>query len=884
MPSSKLLLERWEEVDTLFSQLIGLPQEERSAFLERSCEGDEELETLLRDLLENTEGEIEAFLATPPDPSPLDVILDDEAASGSLAGTRLGPWQIGPLLGRGGLGVVYRAERVEGGFDQSVAVKFVLHSSGPEVARRFDRERAILASLDHPNIARLFDAGSTGDGRPFIVMELVEGEPITEHCRARKLDAQERVRLFLRVCDAVASAHQRMIVHRDLKPSNILVTPAGHPKLLDFGIAKLLADGDGSPAPGGTELTRVGRSAFSPAYASPEQVRGGPITAASDVFQLGVLLYELLTGVHPHAGEGASAAELVRNVTEFDPPPPSRVPARPARDGVGADPVAGSTRSRLRLRGDLDTIVMKMLRKEPSRRYASVAEVVEDLRRHLDGLPIRARPHGVMYRMSRFARRNRALSAGAGVATVAAMLAGAALVGHNHRLGLERDRATAAAERAEAEAARASAATAFLLDLFDEAGSTGARDTMSVGTLLRAGEERLEAGLGGHPVLRIELLGTLSSAYDRVGLDGAARDLDDRRIAAATEVFGPDDPRTAAVLLEAGSARAVARHWAQAREHLEGSLRIQRALGAPTDTTAPTLAGTLRSLAMVRRETGDPEGAVAAAQEAIEVMRPVADRGEAEFADDLATLALTLRGLERFDESEALYLEAIAILRSLDAAGPVRTARTLSNYASLLRGLDRPAEADPLLEEAVLLIRPLGNAVEAARDAIYISRASLLSELGKHDEQLELSREYDALMREGYPEDHWRVGRSTGLVGDAYLEAGDCHAAEPYLRRSHEIYTAAIGADHSWTVSSRARHATCLGPLGRHEEAAGVLRGTLDELLASDGQVERLVRRVLDSLVASLEALQRHDEAAKHHELLELLDAHGLDGVRDRLG
>ncbi len=879
-PRARLLMERWEEIDTLFSRIIGLPPEERDAFLERSCEGDAELEALLRDLLGGTESTTQGFLASPVDASPIQELFHDEASTGSLTGSRLGPFVLGPMLGKGGLGVVYRADRVEGGFDQSVAVKFVLNATGPDVIRRFERERAILASLDHPNIARLLDAGSTDQGRPFIVMELVDGVPITQYCRSARLEVEARVRLFLKVCDAVASAHQRMVVHRDLKPSNILVTDAGHPKLLDFGIAKLLPREGAAPGESATELTRVGRAAFSPAYASPEQVMGAPVTAASDVFQLGVLLYELLAGIHPFAPPGTSPADLVRRVSEFDPPDPSRATAPDT-----PDPVVGARRSRSRLRGDLDTIIMKMLRKEPDRRYASVAEVIEDLRRHLDGHPIRARPHGAGYRLSRFVRRNRALSTAVAMGTLVAVVGVGALFAHNERLQQERDRATAEAARAEAEAARAEAATAFLLELFEAAGDSGTRDTMTVGTLLRTGEDRLEAGLVTQPALRIELLGTLASAYQRLGLDGAAMDLDDRRVEAAVAEFGPDDLRTASILLDAGIERSRARHWARASIHLEAALRIQRlhATEPLDEASRRLLGGTLRPLSMVRRELGDTDGALAAAEEAVELMRPIPGRRGEDLASELVTLGLALRGQESYDAAERVYLEAISIHRGLEAPRPVPLAQALLNYSSLLRAMDRPTEADPLLAEAQALVRPLGEDSEALRDAIYISRASLLGSLRRLDDGLDVTREFDARVRAEYPEGHWRVGRSTRMIGEAFIFADDCASAEPYLSRTVSIYTEALGWDHLWTEGSRALLASCLPPLGRSREAADELRVLLPAFIDRENPPEDLVERMLEAKALALDALGRADDAEVYRERLEILRNLGMHALQEAM-
>jgi serine/threonine protein kinase len=304
-------------------------------------------------------------------------------------------------IGHGGMGVVHRARRDDDAFCKTVARKIVRGGAGPEHLRRFGQERRILAQLEHPNIATILDGGTTAEGQPYLAMEYVEGEPIDAYCARCNLGTRQRLDMFRTVCGAVHYAHQNLIVHRDLKPANILVTADGQPKLLDFGIAKLLAANlDPEAAPTATLMP-----VMTPEYASPEQIRGGPVTTASDVYSLGVLLYELLTGRRPLAVGGDSLEEIVRAVCETEPPPPS-----------DACRSAGSATTRhwvtpRDLQGDLDTIVLKALRKEPSRRYGSAQELSEDIRRHLVGLPVLARPDTFPYRAAKFiGRRSRTRS------------------------------------------------------------------------------------------------------------------------------------------------------------------------------------------------------------------------------------------------------------------------------------------------------------------------------------------------------------------------------------------------------------------------------------------------------------------------------------------
>ncbi|HQQ77898.1 MAG TPA: serine/threonine-protein kinase, partial [Thermoanaerobaculia bacterium] len=407
--------ERWREAQRIFHEARERPPAERRAFVTSAASGDAEMEAEVASLLAADEGAGE-FLETPAAPS-------------ERPRTRVGPWQILREIGHGGMGTVYLGERADGPFRKTVAVKVVRRGMDTEaVLRRFRQERQILAGLEHPNIARLLDGGNTEDGLPYLVMEHVEGEPLTAWCARRALDVPQRLALFRTVCATVQFAHQNLVVHRDLKPGNIYVTADGTPKLLDFGVAKLL---NADLAGGTRDLTVAGGGGFTPEYASPEQIRGERITTASDVWSLGVLLYELLAGVRPFGAAGAPPGEVAKAVLETEPERPSAAAAR-----------AGGERMRRRLEGDLDTIVLKALRKEPERRYASAEQLSEDVRRHLEGLPVKARGDTFAYRTGRLFARHRALAASAALVLLA-LVGGILATAHQARI--------ARAERARAD-------------------------------------------------------------------------------------------------------------------------------------------------------------------------------------------------------------------------------------------------------------------------------------------------------------------------------------------------------------------------------------------------------------------------------------------------
>lgn len=414
---------RWQRIEELFRDVIDLPADERESHLAQACADDEALR--LEDLSLLARDTTEDFLQEPIARAAHALASVAARPGDDLTGERIGPYRITRLIGRGGMGAVYAAERDDRQFQQQVAIKVIRRGLDTDFARdRFLRERQILASLDHPYIARLFDGGALSDGLPYFVMEFVAGEPITDYCRRQRLSVNERLKLFRKVCSAVQHAHGRLVIHRDLKPSNILVTQDGTPKLLDFGIAKLLA-----PDPNLAHTrTETGVLLLTPEYASPEQLRGAAVATTTDVYSLGVVLYELLTERRPLEFRNHSPAGIERTFNDHAVEAPGRIASR----------VSGPlTRLSHALAGDLDNIVLTALRQEPERRYQSVEQFSEDIRRYLAGLPVVARKDTFGYRSGKFVRRHKA-----GVTILALLLLSVmAMTMQAARLARERDRA-----------------------------------------------------------------------------------------------------------------------------------------------------------------------------------------------------------------------------------------------------------------------------------------------------------------------------------------------------------------------------------------------------------------------------------------------------------
>lgn len=504
--------ERWQEIKSVLEAALQLDSPKRSAYLDDACSSDPSLRREVESLLEADKQAQTDFLCAPR------LGWEEiERESASWIGRRIGPYEIIELIGEGGMGSVYRAARADEQYQKQVAIKVVKMGLGTPLAlARFRAERQILANLDHPNIARLLDGGTTESGLPYVVMELIEGQPIDEYCEVHGLRVEERLRLFRTVCLAVHYAHQHLVVHRDLKPGNILVTADGVAKLLDFGIAKIL---DTESSPGGAELT-INFMRMTPQFASPEQVRGTAVTTASDVYSLGVILFLLLTGHHPYQFDSRSADSIVRAICDTEPPKPSTVARRTARTASDSDTQqtgserevsAGESPGKLskRLQGDLDNIVLMALRKDPQRRYASAEQFAEDIRRHLESLPVSARNDTVGYRASKFVTRHR-IAVVAGTAVILALATGMGMTLREARI------AKAQSMKAERRFQDIRAlSNSLIFDVHDSiqdlAGATPARKLIVEKALLYLD------GLAGESQGDASLQRELAAAYKRIG-------------------------------------------------------------------------------------------------------------------------------------------------------------------------------------------------------------------------------------------------------------------------------------------------------------------------------------------------------------------------------
>ena len=807
MPTSEA--HDWSRISWILEEALELPPEEVGRFLDRVCATDPPLRAQVERLIAADraaagflEGDVAAFFPGGPASSP-----EPNALAPGSAGERLGPWRLIREIGRGGMGAVMLAERADGAYEQQVAIKRIRGDvNSPEALRRFDRERRILARLEHPNIARAVDGGTGPDGTPWLAMEYVPGEPITQWCAGRGETLDATIDRFEQVLRAVQFAHERFVIHRDLKPSNIFVSASGEVKLLDFGIAKLVSP-DGEDAGSTIDLERR----LTPHYAAPEQIRGEAVSTASDVYSLGVVLYELLSGARPYDGATGGLTEVVRRVLEEDAHPPSAAltQARAGRYRGWYD----------RVRGDLDNIVLKSLRQNAAERYPSAQALLDDLERWRHRLPVRATPQTRAYRARRFVARNR-VAVGAGSAVALSLVAGLFAVSWQARV------AAAERDRARLEAQKAQTISAFVGSIFDIANPNVAKgDTLTARGLLDQGAERARRELIGQPEVQAEILRRLAKAYHGLYAYDPAQALAEEAVEIARRTFGPESPEMLASLGELGGILANRGRYAEAESVLVQTITLARKLRGPQH---PDVAPALSWLGTVHRMLGRFGKAEALFREAIAINEATGDTNHPRLDDDIDALGMVLAARGRDEEASTYFQRALAMRRRIFGEEHIETAFTMGNVARNLASLGRFAEAESLQWRAFRINERLlgpGN-VAMAHQLLPIG----FLHLGRNQ-----YRSADSLITEAL-----RILRST--VGDenvmtviAFADAGltrttvrDFNAAETLLARGYDVASKVHGHDHGLTLLIMSRQALLHQELGDFARAERLFRDALE--------------------------------------------------------
>jgi serine/threonine-protein kinase len=803
----------WERLEAVFFEALALDPEDRGAFIERACAGDD----ILRAEVEAVLASHLAMAGSEPEEVPPD----------RRVGTRVGAYRLEALIGRGGMGEVYRARRADDVYEQEVAVKIVRSGLPPaEMVRRFRLERQILARLEHPNVAALLDGGVTEGGQPYLVMQFVHGVPITDYVDRHRLPVADRLRLFVTACRAVQFAHANLVVHRDIKPSNILVTDDGRVRLLDFGIAKLI-DPEGA---GGT-LPTESLLLLTPEHAAPEQFLGTPITTATDVYQLGVLLYELLTGERPF--RAGSTLELHRAICEQEPARPSTVLGRSAAAGTEAgDTVATADAARVRsttpsglrrqLRGDLDRIVLKALRKEPERRYGSAAELADDVERHLEGYPVEARPESFGYVAGRFVRRHR-LGVTAGLALAASMVA---LVVMSLRFA-----STKAAQSTAIAAERDVAVeiSTFLENLFEASdpfnGGPARRDTLRIRDFFDEGVERVRTGLAGQPLVQARLLATFGKAYRNLGRFDEARPLLEDAVTIRLRELGPDSPELAASRTDLAQLHIGEGKYDVAEALLDSSVTV---LARDSVAFARPLTSSLNVLGNLYQERGRFPEAEAMYRRSLAIAQ-AASEDDGHHAQHLSNLGTALARQAKLDEAEALLRQAVDAARVQFGNEHPTTAVMLNNLGNVLSDESKLDEAEAALREALAIRRARFEPPQPDLAVSVNNLGDLLLQKGDAAGAVALFQESLEMRKALYGERHPAV--AIGLINVATavarLDPGRRDEAVPLFEEAHAILLATVGPDHPLVGAVDSNFGRLEHDLGHHERALALLRDGL---------------------------------------------------------
>ncbi len=875
--------QRWQIAKDLFNDALEVGPEQVDGFLDLSCAGDIELRRQIEVLLAAYK-KADDFIETPAVEDAIQVVKEEQErlATGSV----IGQYRILRQIGHGGMGSVFLAERAGEDYRKQVAIKLIRGGASDEsLLRRFLGERRILASLDHKNIARLIDGGAAEDGAPYLVLDYVDGVPLDDYCDAHKLTTVERLKLFRIVCSAVQYAHQNLVVHRDLKPSNILVTEDGTPKLLDFGIAKLLD-------PEGTELkdqTATVARIMTPQYASPEQVRGQAITTASDIYSLGVVLYRLLTGHHPYQFKSLAPAEIDRVICEKDPDRPSiaisQVEETPKAEGEPSRRVTIDTVSearseppdglRGRLKGDLDSIVLMAMRKEPQRRYSSVEQFSEDIRRHLEGLPVIATADSVSYRASKFIGRHKA-GVAAVTLIVAALLAGLIGTAWEARVAAaERDTARREKDTAQREKEKALQINAFLQQMLNSSDPTYFLPNSQKGheiTIKEALDEAartVDTEMGDQPDIRAALQLTIGTSYNEMGRFDLAEPYLRAALETNRKLFGDENTQTVAseqalagLLINKGDS-------AQAELLYQKILPIyrkQKAEGTVANVVA--FAGALSDYALILRNKGRVQEAEPLLREGLEFGPQIPQKYRSLVATMRTNLALMRADQGDFHEAESLHRKTISEARTIPGRERLELAHALRGLGDVLIVKGELNEAEGVLREAEQLYRKLVGDLFPNQAFTFQSEAYLFYLKRDYrraeayvNKAIEISNK---ILHPSHPA--FLFYRTT--LGLIMSKTGRAREAEKLLRDTLKSRADTYGEHYYYTSITQGALGECLEAQHRFEDAEPLMIESYNDLRGSQGEQGPRTIDALRRLVGFYESWKRPDRAAPYRALL----------------
>ena len=831
-------------VAELFDSAIECDTTRRAAFLDQRCGGDAEIRAEVESLLHAAKQSADFM-----EGGALSAATT-ETQGAFTAGEQIGNYEIVSLIGKGGMGEVYLAR--DRHLQRSVALKLVRGGLDREtLSRRFQREQQLLAGLNHPNIAQLYETGVTADGIPFFAMEYVDGTRLDHFADQSGLDLRGRLRLFQKICGAVAYAHQHLVVHRDLKPANIRVTPEGEPKLLDFGIAKLLDE----IAEEAAEQTMTMHRMLTPEYASPEQVRGDPISTASDVYSLGVVLYELLTGIKPYRLTSRNPSELTRAITDEDPVRPSD-----NRSALGGS----KFENRKLLRGDLDNIALMALRKPAERRYQSAAAFSEDVRRYLEGLPVRARKDTVGYRASKFVRRHR-VAATAVALVLLAIIAGMVVALYEARIAREeRNRAQAEQTKAEQISDFLARALSYSDPLAGAPGAGNHRDA-TINEMLNEVGPRIESELASEPDVKASLQRVIGSAFLSQNRFEDALQYLNQALETQLKLYGEQHVETARTLVELATALALKGDYAGAEREGRRALATFRARPELGDAHPDVFAGTLSLMGDALFSRGDVAGAEAMYRECVQLTPKLRNSPEA-VGSAKRGLGLAYYSRGQLEEASAVLRESATEFRKLPYAR-WRLAEVLDHLGLVLAHLGNFDEALTALREAEEIARPL-----LGEDSVILLRSLQMQAFanclkGDFAAAEETLTRAEAGYRRAFPDDKVNAAGLADIRGLLLTRTGRLEGGERFARAATEAYQSTMPRGANGITLARIHWSENLVAQKRFDEAERLLLDAYRDAAEVQGAKHLRARQAAESLARLYKQTNRTDDAERYDAL-----------------